>query len=60
VVILLLNHGKFNDDQIITSEHIADVIKPSPQFKGYRMLWWLDSQNKFQLLIIRLSVNLKR
>lgn len=40
--LLLLNDGYYNNNQVIAKKHIAEVVAPSVQYKGYGMLWWLD------------------
>lgn len=48
--ILLLNRGKYNNDQIIAEEHIDEVVRPSAQYKGYGMLWWLDYEKSISIV----------
>ncbi|WP_343658848.1 serine hydrolase domain-containing protein [Chryseobacterium sp.] len=40
--LLLLNEGYYKNNKVIAKEHIAEVVAPSAQYKGYGMLWWLD------------------
>lgn len=58
--ILLLDRGKFNNNQIIAEEYIADVIKPSPQFRGYGMLWWLDYEKSISIVDDEIISELKK
>lgn len=48
--ILLLNKGNYNGNQVIAEDHIADVVNPSAQFKGYGMLWWLDYETTISVV----------
>ncbi len=40
--LLLLNNGKFNDNQIISEKSISLVVSPCKQYEGYGMLWWIN------------------
>jgi CubicO group peptidase (beta-lactamase class C family) len=40
--LLLLNKGKFNGTQIISTADVEKLIIPCEQYKGYGLLWWLD------------------
>lgn len=42
--LLLLNKGLYNNSPVIDEKYINEVVKPSAQFPGYGMLWWLDHE----------------
>lgn len=58
--ILLLNKGKYNTQQVISEEYIAEVIKPSAQFQGYGMLWWLDYERTISIVDDEIIEDLKK
>jgi len=44
--LLVLNHGKWRDRQIISSKWLADSVVPSAHGPDYGYLWWLNTQQK--------------
>lgn len=43
--LLLLNKGKYNNEQVIAENYIDQVVTPCLQYPGYGMLWWIDYEN---------------
>ncbi|MDP9955034.1 CubicO group peptidase (beta-lactamase class C family) [Epilithonimonas hungarica] len=58
--LLLLNDGYYNNNQVIAKEHIAEVVAPSAQYKGYGMLWWLDYENTISTVDNEIINDLKK
>ena len=48
--LLLLNKGKFNDEQVIDEIYITQVVTPCLQYPGYGMLWWIDYENTTSII----------
>lgn len=58
--LLLLNKGNYNNSTIIAEEYIDEVIKPSVQFPGYGMLWWLDYEKSISIVDDEIISELKK
>jgi CubicO group peptidase (beta-lactamase class C family) len=58
--LLLANKGKYNNNLIISEEHIAEVVKPCAQYQGYAMLWWLDYENTISIVDDQIISELKK
>jgi len=40
--LLILNEGKYNGKEVISSKSIQELLTPCEQYHGYGMLWWID------------------
>ncbi len=40
--LLTLYNGKYQGQQIIATERVAEMLTPCPLMPGYAMLWWID------------------
>lgn len=58
--LLLLNKGNYNNSTVIAEEYIDEVIKPSVQFPGYGMLWWLDYEKSISIVDDEIISELKK
>ncbi|QDW21692.1 serine hydrolase [Flavobacterium sp. KBS0721] len=58
--LLVANKGKYNNNQIISEEHINEVVKPCTQYQGYGMLWWLDYENTTSIVDEQIITELKK
>lgn len=58
--LLVANKGKYNNNQIISEEHINEVVKPCTQYQGYGMLWWLDYENTTSIVDEQIINELKK
>ncbi|WP_428232777.1 serine hydrolase domain-containing protein [Flavobacterium sp.] len=58
--LLLANKGKYDNNVIISEEHINEVVKPSAQYLGYGMLWWLDYENTISIVDEQIITELKK
>lgn len=58
--LLVANKGKYNNNQIISEEHINEVVKPCSQYQGYGMLWWLDYENTTSIVDEQIINELKK
>lgn len=58
--LLVANKGKYNNNQIISEEHINEVVKPCAQYQGYGMLWWLDYENTTSIVDEQIITELKK
>lgn len=48
--LLVLNNGKFNGKEIISSESIREMLTPCDQYKGYGILWWIDYEKTVSIV----------
>jgi CubicO group peptidase (beta-lactamase class C family) len=48
--LLVLNNGKFNGKEIISSKSLEEVLTPCELFKGYGMLWWIDYEKTISIV----------
>jgi CubicO group peptidase (beta-lactamase class C family) len=44
--LLILNHGKWNDKQLISAQWLKDATTPSEHGPDYGYLWWLNTKQK--------------
>ena len=44
--LLILNHGKWGDRQIVSAKWLKDAVTPSAHGPDYGYLWWLNTQKK--------------
>ena len=44
--LLILNHGKWADKQIVSANWLKDAVTPSAHGPDYGYLWWLNTQQK--------------
>jgi len=44
--LLILNHGKWDEKQIVSSKWLQDAVTPSAHGPDYGYLWWLNTQQK--------------
>ncbi len=43
---LVLNHGTWNDTQLLSSEYLTQLTTPCSQNENYGFLWWLNTNHK--------------
>ena len=44
--LLILNHGKWGDRQLVSAKWLKDAVVPSAHGPDYGYLWWLNTQKK--------------
>lgn len=44
--LLILNHGRWRDRQIVPAQWLRDAVTPSEHGPDYGYLWWLNTQQK--------------
>ena len=44
--LLVLNHGRWNDRQLVSAQWFQDAVKPSEHGPDYGYLWWLNTKQK--------------
>lgn len=44
--LLILNHGKWGERQIVSEKWLKDAVTPSEHGPDYGYLWWLNTQRK--------------
>jgi CubicO group peptidase (beta-lactamase class C family) len=44
--LLILNHGKWDQKQIVSAKWLQDAVTPSEHGPDYGYLWWLNTQQK--------------
>lgn len=43
--LLVLNQGRYNQQEIIAGKYIQALLTPCKQYDGYGLLWWIDYEN---------------
>jgi CubicO group peptidase (beta-lactamase class C family) len=44
--LLILNHGKWRDQQLVSAKWLDDAVTPSAHGPDYGYLWWLNTKQK--------------
>ena len=44
--LLILNHGRWRDRQIVSQQWLKDAVKPSAHGPDYGYLWWLNTRKQ--------------
>jgi CubicO group peptidase (beta-lactamase class C family) len=44
--LLILNHGQWNNQQLVPAKWLADAVTPSEREPDYGYLWWLNTDRK--------------
>lgn len=58
--LLLANKGTYNNNLIISQEHINEVVQPCAQYQGYGILWWVDYENTISIVDKQIISELKK